>query len=77
MATLHSCCADRSLERRAGIRRFNPAVVRRTLGTWWSRLCDRRRLREELIRLDESLLRDAGLRREDVYREARKPFWRA
>ncbi len=41
----------------------------------------RRRVRRELRRLAEEcpdyLLRDIDLRREDVMREAMKPFWRA
>lgn len=45
----------------------------RTLSLWTLRWQDRRHLRE----LDERMLRDVGLSREDVEREAGKPFWRA
>ena len=37
---------------------------------------DRRRQRHALMRLDDRLLRDIGLSRADVEREASKPFWR-
>lgn len=40
---------------------------------WMERWEHRQRLRE----LDERILRDVGLSRADIYREARKPFWRA
>ncbi len=39
---------------------------------WW----DRARQRQHLLQLDDRLLRDIGLTREDVEREAAKPFWR-
>ncbi len=38
---------------------------------WTGRSAQRRRLRE----LDDHLLRDMGLTRADVEREASKPFW--
>lgn len=37
----------------------------------------RARLREDLRRLDEHLLHDIGVRREELLREAYRPFWRA
>ena len=40
---------------------------------WHERQSQRHRLRD----LDERALRDLGLTRSDVEREARKPFWRA
>lgn len=40
---------------------------------WMERWEHRQRLRE----LDERTLHDVGLSRADIYREARKPFWRA
>lgn len=40
---------------------------------WMERWEHRQRLRE----LDERILRDVGLSRADIFREARKPFWRA
>lgn len=33
--------------------------------------------RRELAQLDERLLRDVGISREQALREAEKPFWRA
>lgn len=41
-----------------------------------SALLLRRRGRRELRELDERLLRDVGLSREQALREADKPFWR-
>ena len=40
---------------------------------WQERIDERR----ELDRIDERLLKDAGISRADVLREASKPFWRA
>ena len=40
------------------------------------RWMERRRQRRALAGLDEALLRDVGLTREDVRRETEKPFWR-
>jgi uncharacterized protein YjiS (DUF1127 family) len=37
----------------------------------------RSRERRILIGLDDRMLRDLGLTRAEVYREAMKPFWRA
>lgn len=57
-----------------------PAVAARA---WrWIVGCYRRarrraRLRRDLARLDDHLLRDIGCRREDLLREVRRPFWRA
>lgn len=50
-------------------------VVRaiQTLRTWHQRA----RGRTELLRLDDHILRDVGLTREQVLAETRKPFWRA
>jgi len=36
----------------------------------------RARLREDLSRMDTHLLRDIGVRREDLLCEAYRPFWR-
>ena len=57
-----------------------PAPWRRIgalLACWWVRSRRRARLRRELPRLDDHLLRDAGLSRYDLEREAVRPFWRA
>ena len=40
------------------------------------RCYDRSRQRRALERLDDAMLRDLGLSRADVMREADKPFWR-
>jgi len=40
---------------------------------WQERIDERR----ELDRIDERLLKDAGISRAGVLREASKPFWRA
>ena len=42
-----------------------------TLVTWLERDCQRR----ALLKLDERMLRDIGLSRADVEREAKKAFW--
>ncbi len=35
------------------------------------------RLRRELLEMPDYLLKDMGVTREELYREARKPFWQA
>ncbi|THF60138.1 DUF1127 domain-containing protein [Pseudothauera rhizosphaerae] len=52
----------------AGLRAF-----RRTVALWMARSRQRRELHE----LDDRLLRDIGIRREDALIEAARPFWRA
>ncbi len=42
---------------------------------WAARAAQRRELRE-LLAQDERIIRDVGLKREDVAREAFKAFWR-
>lgn len=42
----------------------------------WRRAVMRARLRRDLERLDDRLLRDAGLTRQDLEAEARRPLWR-
>ncbi len=44
-----------------------------TLAAWNHRQAQR----QHLLELDERLLRDAGLSREDAEAEAAKPFWRS
>lgn len=51
--------------------------IRGWLRAWLGRARSRARLRRELERLDHRLLRDMGARREDLVREAYRPFWRA
>jgi|TARA_B100000315_G_scaffold256107_1_gene301219 uncharacterized protein YjiS (DUF1127 family) len=51
------------------------AVISRLLDSlylWQARIDERR----ELVRLDERLLKDAGMSRGDVLIESSKPFWR-
>ena len=57
--------------------------VRHRVGRWlsgvprkFSKWHQRHRQRRSVLRLDERVLRDVGLRRVDVYRQALKPFWR-
>ncbi|WP_245560706.1 DUF1127 domain-containing protein [Fodinicurvata sediminis] len=57
---------SRTLTERA-IRIFEAPVV------WMERWEHRQKLRQ----MDDRILRDIGLSRADIYREARKPFWRA
>ncbi len=68
--------------RQCGVRvARTPAVagpgLRAVLIAWRARRRRRARLRRELAWLDDRLLHDAGLRRQDLEREARRPFWRA
>lgn len=77
MPNSQPCYHDETLERRFGANRLKSASLGQTLKVWRERLHARGRLRQELPRLDDSLLRESGLRREDICQEARKPFWRA
>ncbi len=48
-------------------------------GQWlraWERALERARQRRQLRRLDDRLLKDIGLSRADVEREADKPWWK-
>jgi uncharacterized protein YjiS (DUF1127 family) len=47
----------------------------RTLGFWIDRSQQRRQL-GELAELNDYLLKDIGVSREEAMREAEKPFWR-
>jgi uncharacterized protein YjiS (DUF1127 family) len=47
----------------------------RTLGFWIDRSRQRRQL-GELAELNDYLLKDIGVSREEALREAEKPFWR-
>lgn len=50
--------------------------LRRRLAACIRRARRRARLRRDLERLDTHLLHDIGVRREDLVREAYRPFWR-
>jgi uncharacterized protein YjiS (DUF1127 family) len=69
-ASLHGTPA-----RSATGRGLGPGIVRvlELVDTWLGR----RRQRLDLGRLDDRMLKDLGLTRADVAREAGKPFWRA
>ena len=45
-----------------------------TLGVWFARSIERRALRD--LAEDVRLLNDIGLKRQEAFREAAKPFWR-
>ncbi|PWG61851.1 DUF1127 domain-containing protein [Sediminicurvatus halobius] len=45
------------------------------LKTWRERRAVRRRLREDLARLDERMLRDIGVSRRELLEVAYRPFW--
>jgi uncharacterized protein YjiS (DUF1127 family) len=67
----------------AGMRTFGQQFVSsssaggwlRTLGLWIDRSRQRKQL-GELAELNDYLLRDIGVSREEAMREAEKPFWR-
>jgi uncharacterized protein YjiS (DUF1127 family) len=48
---------------------------RRAIG-WCSAALERRRQRRALAELDDHLLKDIGLTRDDAREQAAKPFWR-
>jgi uncharacterized protein YjiS (DUF1127 family) len=55
------------------------ATVRAMLSSWTSTVAiwlDRRQGRQDLTELDDRLLDDVGISREDAVWEAGKPFWR-
>ncbi|MBB3141470.1 DUF1127 domain-containing protein [Halomonas organivorans] len=54
-------------------------MIRNPLRAWaqaWRRQALRHRTRRHLSRLDERLLKDAGISPAQARREAGKPFWR-
>jgi uncharacterized protein YjiS (DUF1127 family) len=61
-------------------RASSPAQTSRHILSNWSRAIaiwlDRRRGRQELSSLDDRLLDDIGISREDALWKASKPFWR-
>jgi uncharacterized protein YjiS (DUF1127 family) len=63
--------ASRALD---GIRR-GVAIIGSALSARLGLLCQRASQRRALARLNDRLLRDIGLTREEADAEARKPFW--
>jgi uncharacterized protein YjiS (DUF1127 family) len=60
-------------------RRKHAAVDLRTLFGWVvasARTREKWRQRQALLGLDDHLLRDIGISREEAEREGRKPFWK-
>ena len=63
------------------------ARAAKTENRWWSPVCrpgdwicqaySRHRQRRALAQLDDRLLQDIGVTRQQALRESRKPFWRA
>jgi uncharacterized protein YjiS (DUF1127 family) len=53
-------------------RRPQPSTLSRMLDNW----LNRRRLRQDLSSLDDRLLEDVGISREDALWKAGQPFWR-
>jgi uncharacterized protein YjiS (DUF1127 family) len=66
--------ATQTLIRQADCRR--PASWRSRLTAWFCLCIARRRQRRALGALDERLLADVGLSRQQAAREARRPCWR-
>jgi uncharacterized protein YjiS (DUF1127 family) len=70
--------AEARRQRRIAIRAFWRWLGRRIIpildlpGIW----IERSRIRAEMGRLDDRMLRDMGVSRLEVERELRKPFWR-
>lgn len=58
------------------IRRGEAASFGRSLITWLRAATERRRQRRVLEMLDDHLLRDIGVSREQALAEARRPPWR-
>ncbi|MCP5419061.1 MAG: DUF1127 domain-containing protein [Gammaproteobacteria bacterium] len=75
-------CINDSLPVRTSASRHSPSSLTQltgligrflaTVGVWY----ERSRQRRALQGLDDYLLKDIGISRADVYREATKPFWR-
>ena len=64
---------------KAGERSFLGAIGRSAISLFDGLLAlqERAKQRSHLSRLDDHMLRDMGLTRDQVSREAAKPFWRA
>lgn len=68
-----------SLQQTISHRGFGPGRgpdVGRLLGRWLAAAYRRRQQRRALAQLDDRLLRDIGVDRQDALLEAAKPFWR-
>ena len=55
--------------------RVTPSARWRTLAAWLSACWQRHRQRRALLDLDDRMLRDIGISRDDARLEARKRFW--
>ncbi len=65
------CC--QAAAHQAGKSIFNlPSRILDSLYLWQTRINERR----EMTELDERMLKDAGISREEILRETSKPFWR-
>ena len=67
---MSALAARRRLRHRLSL---SPLSVLELLVTWQARAQERRLL----LQLDERMLKDIGVTRADVAREAAKPFWRS
>jgi uncharacterized protein YjiS (DUF1127 family) len=73
MSTMTGSALGRIVERRSTSPIAWIGTVLAALRTWNQRAIDRR----HLLELDDHLLHDLGLTRDQVYYESRKPFWRS
>ena len=53
-------------------------ILQRSVSVWqrWALYRKRYRQRQEMMRLSDHMLKDIGVSRYDIMREAEKPFWR-
>jgi uncharacterized protein YjiS (DUF1127 family) len=70
-----SPCQGRPILRNPETSSSTPTVLLDTARIWMARRRQRKALRE-LVEHDDRMLRDVGLSRDEVRREAAKPFWR-
>ena len=70
-----SSCQGEPISRNPETASSTPTVLLDTARFWMARRCQRKAL-QELVEHDDRMLRDVGLSRDEVRREAAKPFWR-